>query len=477
MSPVGEHHHDHSADAAMWSELTDEPVRRRLFGIVIAVAIATVLGLIIWWPRGDLELDRETLGFGAQANATVTGSDIAGCSYDDTTDCNTVTFEITSGPATGQTSSIETDMSTRTPASSLEEGDKIVVNDGGEGVPPEARFSFADIQRGPPLVVLAVVFAVAVVALGRFRGLLALAGIVVSFGVLLAYIFPALLHGSSPIGVALTGSAVIAYITLYLAHGVNVRTTVALLGTLAALALTAILAVAFAGAADLSGLASEESLSLLTFAPDLDFRGLMLAAVIIGALGVLDDVTITQVSAVAEVHRADPGLRPRQLYAAGIRIGRDHIASTVNTLVLAYTAAALPLLLLFTQSGRGLGAVITTETVAVEVVQTLVGSLGLIASVPLTTALACWAVGRTEGSGEPDHDHGDHDLFDPRGPRSWRDSGDLYEAGAMFRTGAAPGPAAPARRTGPAGPMSPEQWPPPAPPPRDDPRPDPERFW
>jgi hypothetical protein len=112
--------------------------------------------------------------------------------------------------------------------------------------------------------------------------------------------------------------------------------------------------------------------------------------------GVLDDVTITQFSAVAELHGADPAPRPRQLRSAGIRIGRDHIASTVNTLVLAYTAAVLPLLLIFTQSGRGLGAVITSETVAVEVVQTLVGSIGLVASVPLTIALACWVIGAAD---------------------------------------------------------------------------------
>ena len=203
-------------------------------------------------------------------------------------------------------------------------------------------------------------------------------------------------------GVALSGCAVIAFGTLYLAHGVSDRTTVALLGTLASLALTAILATGFAAAAQLSGLASEESLTLLAFAPDLDFRGLLLAAVILGALGVLDDVTITQVSAVWELRRTDPTLSRRQLYAAGIRIGRDHIASTVNTLVLAYSAAALPLLLIYTQSGLGFGGVLATETVAVEIVQTLVGSIGLVASVPLTTALACRVITRPAGPAAPD---------------------------------------------------------------------------
>jgi hypothetical protein len=194
---------------------------------------------------------------------------------------------------------------------------------------------------------------------------------------------------SASISRSATLTALMAYLVLYLAHGINDRTTVALIGTLASLALTAGLAVSFAGLASLSGLASEESVSLLAFAPGLDFRGLLVAAVIIGTLGVLDDVTVTQVAAVWELRAADPGFGPRGLYTAASRIGRDHIASTVNTLVLAYTAAALPLLLLlYTQSGLSFRDVLTNETIAVEVVQTLVGSIGLVASVPITTALA-----------------------------------------------------------------------------------------
>jgi uncharacterized membrane protein len=155
------------------------------------------------------------------------------------------------------------------------------------------------------------------------------------------------------------------------------------------------LAGSFATAAHLTGLASEESINLLAFAPSLDFRGLLLAAIIIGSLGVLDDVTVTQTAAVWELHRADPAAGPRDLYTASLRIGRDHIASTVNTLVLAYAAAALPLLLLFTQSGLPTATILTSETIAVEIVQTLVGSIGLVASVPITTALAAYVVTRT----------------------------------------------------------------------------------
>jgi uncharacterized membrane protein len=376
-------------------------IRRVLAATVVVLAVATVVGLFLWWPRGEPVVDREAASFADRIDATVTRATVGPCSYDPAEECNLVEFRITSGPSDGSTGAIETTRATRTPAATLNEGDEILVSDAGAEAGADARYSFEDVERGSGLLILVGVFAAAVVALGRLRGLLALGGIVLSGAVLLVFVFPALLRGTTPLGVALTGAAIIAFGTLYLAHGINDRTTVALLGTLASLLLTAGLATVFAGVVELSGLASEQSLTLLAFGPDLDFRGLMLAAVVIGALGVLDDVTITQVSAVWELQRSDPGMGPRQLYAAGIRIGRDHIASTVNTLVLAYTAAALPLLLLFTQSGLSLGEVLTSETVAVEVVQTLVGSIGLVASVPLTTALACWVVTRARADDEP----------------------------------------------------------------------------
>ena len=348
--------------------------------------VAALVGIAVWWPRGDPTVDREVLGYADRVDATVTAAEIGPCSYDPGAECNSVSARIADGPDEGTFATLEADVATPTAVAKLERGDDIVLNDGGSDVDAAARYSFADVQRRMPLVILAVVFAVAVVALGRLRGLLALVGIGITLGVLLGFVFPALLRGASPLGVALTGGIVIAVSTIYLAHGVSDRTTVALVGTIASLLLTAALGAGFGAAAHLSGLASEESLNLLTFAPELDFRGLLLAATIIGALGVLDDVTITQVSAVWELHDSDPRVGARGLYSAGIRIGRDHIASTVNTLVLAYTAAALPLLLLFTQSGLAMGEVLTTETLAVEIVQTLVGSIGLVASVPLTTA-------------------------------------------------------------------------------------------
>lgn len=364
-------------------------MRRAMIVAVVVAGLAGLVGLAVWWPSGDPDLDRDSLGYADRVHATVTSASVGPCAEDPTIDCVVVGARLTSGPDSGGTATVTTTADSDTVLAQLDEGDRIVLSDSGPDVPDDVRYSFADVQRGTPLIVLGALFAAVVVALGHLRGLLALAGIALTMGVLLVFVFPALLDGAAPVGVALSGAVVIAFGTLYLAHGVSDRTTVALLGTLASLGVTAVLAVVFNRAADLSGLASEESLTLLTFAPDLDFRGLLLAAVILGTLGVLDDVTITQVSSVWELRRTDPTLTRRQLYRSGIHIGRDHIASAVNTLVLAYAAAALPLLLIYTQSGLGMGAVLTTETVAVEIVQTLVGSIGLVASVPLTTALAC----------------------------------------------------------------------------------------
>jgi uncharacterized membrane protein len=374
-------------------------------GVVAVLVVAALVGIAVWWPHGDPAIDREVLGYGDRVDATVTAAEIGPCSYDSATECNSVSARIASGPDEGTFATLEADVATRTPVAELQVGDDIVLNDAGPDVNAAARYSFADVQRRAPLVVLALIFGLAVVALGRLRGLLALAGIGITAAVLLGFVFPALLRGASPLGVALTAAIVIAVSTIYLAHGVSDRTTVALVGTIASLLLTAALGAAFGAAAHLSGLASEESLNLLTFAPELDFRGLLLAATIIGALGVLDDVTITQVSAVWELHDGDPQVGARGLYSAGIRIGRDHIASTVNTLVLAYTAAALPTLLLFSQSGLAMGEVLTTETLAVEIVQTLVGSIGLVASVPLTTGLACWVVTLAGRDEQPERFH------------------------------------------------------------------------
>lgn len=273
----------------------------------------------------------------------------------------------------------------------LEDGQEVVVAYAPDA-PRDLQYSVIDVNRKLPLAVLAGIFALAVVLVGRMRGLFALIALVVSFGVLTLFILPAILQGSNPLVVAVVGASAIMLIALYMCHGLTARTSVAVLGTLVSLLLIGLLGSVFIDWAFLSGNTDDNTGLIHGLYPDIDMSGLLLAGIIIGSLGVLDDVTVTQTSAVWELHQADPSQGPRSLYRAAIRIGRDHIASVVNTLVLAYAGAALPLLLLFSIANSSMGSVANSELVAVEIVRTLVGSIGLVASVPVTTALAALVV-------------------------------------------------------------------------------------
>ena len=252
---------------------------------------------------------------------------------------------------------------------------------------------------------LLALFVVAVIAVGRWQGARALAGLAISGLILVLFVVPSLLRDESAVLVALTGTVAIAYLALYLAHGFHHATTVALAGTLASLAIITALALLVAEVAQLSGLANEEAQALRVTASALDLRGLLVAGIVVGALGVLDDVTVTQVSAVSALRRANPGLERVQLYREAMRVGKDHVASTVNTLVLAYAGATLPLVLLFSQGAKSTGRILTSEIVAVEVVRMLVGSIGLILAVPITTALAAAVLGADDDV-HAGHDHG-----------------------------------------------------------------------
>ncbi|MFD9242977.1 YibE/F family protein, partial [Streptomyces sp. NPDC059556] len=218
----------------------------------------------------------------------------------------------------------------------------------------------------------------------------------------------AILAVTTPVVVGCDGPTQIMLIALYMCHGLSARTSVAVLGTLISLLLTGLLGSVFIGWASLSGNTDDNTGLIHGLYPEIDMSGLLLAGVIIGSLGVLDDVTVTQTSAVWELNQADPGMGPRALYRAGIRIGRDHIASVVNTLMLAYAGAALPLLLLFSIAQSSMGTVANSELVAEEIVRTLVGSIGLVAAVPLTTVLAALVVSadRKGAEGRPGADAG-----------------------------------------------------------------------
>jgi uncharacterized membrane protein len=356
-----------------------------LSATIILIALAVAVGMVALWPRGELLADLDPIGFADDTvDAEVIALDTAPCSYAPQQDCTYAVFEVIAGVHAG--TEVEQDFPIEPGQPDLRVGDRVHLSvvDAGFG---QIMFQYADLDRSLILVVLGVLFAAAVVALGRLRGVAAIVGLGLSVAILVWFILPAILIGRDAVMVALVGGGAIMLVTLYLAHGYNPLTHAAALGAFGALLLTVGLSAAAVALARFSGLVGDESFFLATI-PDLDLRGLLLAGITLGALGALDDVTVTQASAVWEVHGANPALGKDDLFRSGLRVGRDHIVSTVNTLLLAYAGAALPLLILFVLSGSSFGVVASSEVVAVEIVRTLVGSIGLVSAVPLTTWLA-----------------------------------------------------------------------------------------
>ncbi|HSJ83600.1 MAG TPA: YibE/F family protein [Acidimicrobiia bacterium] len=360
------------------------PRPRGMALVVVFIAIGVAVGLFGLWPGEQPLLDRSFFGFTDEViSAEVESVDRGPCSYAVEFDCVSVVFAFDTEVRVG---TFLQEFAEETGAPDFVAGDSVYLSvvygeDGTESL------NYHDRNRGPLLIVVAAGFGLAVVALGRLRGLAALVGLAISVFVLIRFIIPAIIDGQDAVLVAVVGGGAIALVSLYLAHGYTPLTHVAAVGAFAALALTTGLSWLVVGAAELSGLASEESFYLLSI-PDFDLTGLVLAGIVLGAIGALDDVTVTQASAVWEVGKANPEMSQRALFESGLRIGRDHIASTVNTLLLAYAGAAMPLLILFSLSDLPLGVVASSEVVAVEIVRTLVGSIGLVAAVPITTWLA-----------------------------------------------------------------------------------------
>jgi uncharacterized membrane protein len=378
-------------------------IRRAMWAAVGVCALSVLIGLVVLWPGGGR--DRiDPLGLeGDPVRATVQSVDEVPCSFDPLLACKRVDVVVTGGDRFVIEQPID---------STISAGDGILVDivDLGGGV---EQAVFYDFQRGTPMLLLIILFVAAIVVLGRWRGVGALAGLAMSLVVLVVFALPALLDGSNSVAVALVAAGAIAFVALFLAHGAGLATAAALLSTFASLALTGILAWIFLTASKFTGFGDESVGFLDALGTQVDPRGLLLAGVVIGSLGVLDDVTVTQVSAVWELKRTAPDAGFGELYGRALRIGRDHISSTVNTLFLAYAGASLPLLLLFSEAEQGLTSVATREVVAVEIVRALVGSIGLVASVPISTALAAKVLASTI----PDHPEPiTEPITEPEGP-------------------------------------------------------------
>ncbi len=271
----------------------------------------------------------------------------------------------------------------------------------------QSQFVIADSYRIPVLLWLLVGFFAIVTAVSGWKGLLSILGMFSSLLILTYFVLPLLLSGMNPIAVALLAALIIALITVYVSHGFKPSSHIALISMLGTLVVVTLLSYWYVILAKLVGMGSEEAIFLqLGETATLNMRGLLLSGIMLGALGVLDDITISQVSTVFEIKRANKKLPFQELYASGMRVGRDHIASLVNTLVLAYVGANLPLLILFTISQNTPSWVlINNELLAEEIVRTLIGSIGLVMAVPLTTALAAYWASKNDVSLETDGHH------------------------------------------------------------------------
>jgi uncharacterized membrane protein len=377
------------------------------FGILAA---ATIIGLVTLWPRGPSVERPGSLVRPKTVKAEVEAIRAQRCTIPGQRECRRVTARVTEGDSEGTIAAFT--VLEPTDRLKISVGDTVRLSE--NQLPPEAqlggvkvdRWALADFERRTPLLLLGLAFALLVMVTGRWKGLRALIGLAISLAVVVKFIVPALLAGESPAGTALVGSLAIMLATLLITHGGGVKMLAASLGTGAALLIALGLGSFFIDAAHITGLASEEAVYLRATVGEISVSGLLLAGLVIAALGVLDDLTVSQASTVLALRRANPALGFSGLFREAIAVGHDHVAATVNTLVLAYAGASLPVLLIFSLGDTTFSDALNSESVAVEIIATLVGSVGLIAAVPLTTALAAVLASQmTPEQLPPEHAH------------------------------------------------------------------------
>lgn len=379
-------------------------IRRLAAVLLVPLMLATIVGLVAMWPSGEHGGDQtqppmvpaQVVEVMPEACPEGTDEDVNGCGR------ALVRLEQGDGHGSAAGDEVEVRLPSGPGAPRIVAGDDVVVL--ATTSPDGVIHSVVDHQRARGMWVLAAAFALTVIAFGRLRGLTALVGLAFTFAMLVMFVVPAILSGEPPVLVALVGSAAIMLVVLYLTHGPSTSTTVALLGTLGSLVVTGLLAWLSVEALHLSGITDDIATAVVT-THGVNMQGLLLAGIVIGSLGVLDDVTITQTATVDEVGRANPTYGFRQLYRAGSRVGRSHIASVINTIILAYAGSSLPLLILVVANDSPLGSVLTDQIIAQEIVRSAVATLGLIAAVPLTTALAAFVRARTDLGSDHSHSH------------------------------------------------------------------------
>jgi uncharacterized membrane protein len=372
---------------------------RSPLGAVMLIALAvvigvTVVGLVRLWPSGSVKHSSALVSTKTVA-AEVSSVNQVECSVQvaGQAGCQVVTVKILEGADEGVTSRLLVSGVSAGPAT-LKPGDRVRVfktpppppgTEVTERLPP---YSFADFDRQAPMLWLGIAFVVLLLVTGRFTGLRAFVGLAASLLVLLKFVVPSILEGNSPVQVALIGSFAVLLVTIPVCYGIGPKAIAAWLGTAASLLIAVELASTFVDRTHLSGASSEEAIFLSSYTSGVSLHGLLLAGMIVAALGVLCDLTVSQASTVIALRRASPSLGVGGLFRGALDVGHDHIAATVNTLVFAYAGASLPVLLIFSMGGTTFTDAINSEAVAEEVVATLIGSIGLILSMPITTGLA-----------------------------------------------------------------------------------------
>ena len=408
----GSHSHQHSAGEAT---APIHIVSRARWVLLSALAIAgaiTLAGLVLLWPDHSPRPDDDAAAAFAAPGVTFPHAKVTavqpacksssqnefGPSGDPNSylgqggdpsaapTCGQISVQVQSGSDRGTKATIP--VAPEVSRSGLSAGDSVQLmrTPPGKGAP--TQLSYFSVERLTPIWILTALFVLVVGLVARLRGLLALVGLGFGGFILVKFMLPALLTGESGLGVALVGASAIMFVVLYLTHGVSLRTSTALAGTLVGVLITAFVGVVAVKSSRLTGISDEGGAILSTFVGDVSFQGLLTCAVIIAGLGVLNDVTITQSSAVWELRGAAPDLSRRSLFTSGMRIGRDHIASTIYTIVFAYAGAALSVLLLLFIYDRPILDLLSTEDIAAEITRTLASGIGLVLAVPITTAIA-----------------------------------------------------------------------------------------
>jgi uncharacterized membrane protein len=398
---AGHHHHHHGVDQEAPQRtrrkggdpvaLTVVPTAVLLVGLVLA-GLATVIGAFVWWPdhaaAGKLH---GTLSYAVSGTTYVDGTitevqpRCASLSEDLPT-CGHVLARATEGPEKGQVQTLG--VAPAVADAGLEPGDTIIML----RVPPDGAgdtptYSWYDVDRSTPLWILAVLFMVVVAAVARLRGVLALVSLGIAGGAIGWFLLPALLTGEPALAVTVVTASAIMFVILYLTHGISIRTSTALAGTLIGIVISALAAQWSIEATHLNGVIDDGGSTLSTLVPGMNLHNVLKAAAVIAGLGALNDVTITQASSVWELREAAPGMSRWALYRSAMRIGRDHVASAIYTLAFAYVGSALTLLLALGLYDRSLFGLLGAEEIAEEIVHAMVGGLGVLLAMPATTVL------------------------------------------------------------------------------------------